>query len=262
MFFRKKKLSESEFSQKFVKALHKRVKDLTIVSIEGLDITTLFSGSEEHRHFLDNAYLEYLQEPSRIKDIIKNYVESSEELYQPDEPINPDNIIPIIKDKRFINGLSDIYSDQQSQPVYVEYNSSLYMFFAEDKPRNISYLSTKDLKELNMSLEKLKEISLENLARYEYKISGGSKIYMITAGGYCESSLILLNIWNKETFPVEGEIVISIPSRDVVLITGSKDSEGLHKVYNLVQEINSNGDHLVSDKLFEYKDGKFEVFKL
>lgn len=262
MFFRKKKLSEVEFSHKFIKALQKRVKGLVIVSIEGLDVITMFSDSQERRHFLDNAYLEYLSETSRLKEIIMNYVEASEELYLPDEPININNIIPIIKDKRFINGLSEIYPDQESQPIYIQYNSSLYIFFAEDTPRTISYLSSKCFKELGLTVEELKNISLDNLARYEYTISGGSKIYMITAGGYCESSLILLNIWNKEIFAVKGEIVIGIPSREIVLVTGSKDSEGLHKVYDLVKEINDAGDHLVSDKLYEYKDGKFEVFQL
>jgi uncharacterized protein YtpQ (UPF0354 family) len=115
---------------------------------------------------------------------------------------------------------------------------------------------------LNLTLETLKDISLQNLSEYGFKITKNKNIYIITAGGYYESSLILLNIWNKETFPVEGELVIGIPSRDVVLVTGSRDSEGLHAVYDIVKNINDTGNHLVANKLFEYKNGEFEIFQL
>jgi hypothetical protein len=105
------------------------VKGITVVSIEGLDIRTKFSDSGEQGHFMDNAYAEYLREPDKLKEIIKNYAEASEELYLPDEPIDINNIIPIIKDQRFVHGLSDIYSNVEDYPIYIKYNSSLYIFF-------------------------------------------------------------------------------------------------------------------------------------
>ena len=75
------------------------------------------------------------------------------------------------------------------------------------------------------------------------------------------SSLILLDIWNKENFPVNGEILIGIPARDVVLLTGSNDNENIERLKKKIKEINDCGDHIVSNSVFILKNGKFEKWK-
>ena len=80
---------------------------------------------------------------------------------------------------------------------------------------------------------------------------------MLIADGNYESSLILLDIWNEENFEVNGEILIGIPSRDVLIVTGKDDYENIERLCNTINEINESGDHLVSKKMFEYNNGKF-----
>ena len=130
----------------------------------------------------------------------------------------------------------------------------------EDKENSIHYLSIADLEEIDFPEENLKIQSLENLHNYiSIERHGENGLYMLTADGNYESSLILLDIWYKENFDINGEFVIGIPARDILYITGSKDSENLHKLYDLIKEIDENGDHLVSDKIFELRNGKFET---
>ena len=69
-----------------------------------------------------------------------------------------------------------------------------------------------------------------------------------------------MHICHKDSFPVKGNILIGLPSGDMLLITGSQDSEGLHKLYDMAARTNAEGDHLVSEELFELIDGKFELF--
>ena len=91
-------------------------------------------------------------------------------------------------------------------------------------------------------------------------LSNGNLTYL-SVDDYYESSLILVeDIWTKENFPVEGEIVIGVPARDVLVVCGSEDAEGLAKLESVISDIYSGGDHIISDKKFVFRNGKFEVF--
>ena len=260
MFFKKKLLSQTEFSEKFSKELLKRVIGLKINSIKNLEIKTEFEGSNDFRHFLDNCYLEYTNEPKAITEIIERYINGACDIYLPKEEVKIERILPIIKDKRFINDLRKINPEFEKNHIYESYNDELFIFYAEDKENSIHYISIEDLKKIAFSRENLKTKAIENLENYiSIERHGENGFYMITADGNYESSLILLDIWNKENFPINGNFVIGIPARDVLYVTGNKDSENLNKLYHSIKEINENGDHIVSDKIFELRNGKFET---
>lgn len=261
MFFKKKLLSETEFSEKFAKQLTKKVKGLKIISINELEVKSEFNEGK-HQHFLNNAYSEYINDPKFIKEIIEKYVKGTFAMFLPKELLDVERILPVIKDRRFIESLEGLNADFEENHVYEFYNEELVVFYVEDRENSIHYIAKDDLKEINFSIENLREKALENLSNnFEMKRHGESGYFMLTAGGNYESSLILLNIWNHENFMVDGNIVIGIPSRDVLLITGSKDSLNLHRIYDSVQDINETGDHIVSNKIFEFINGTFEVLK-
>ncbi|MFQ6602526.1 DUF1444 family protein [Flavobacterium sp. C3NV] len=261
MFFKKKPLKETEFAEKFAKQLLKKIKGLKITLINELEVRSEFNGGA-HKHFLDNCYSEYIADTKSIKKTIEKYIVSIAEIYLPKEFVKVERILPIIKDKRFVKSLEEINVDFRKSHIYEPYNDELFVFYAEDRENSIHYISKNDLEEINFPIEDLKEKSIENLLNsFEMKRHGENGYYMITIGGNYESSLILLDIWHRENFSVNGDFVIGIPARDILFITGSKDSENLHRLYDSIKKINETGDHLVSDKIFEFKNGKFEVLQ-
>jgi len=263
MFFKRKKLNENEFASKFVAALQKKAKGITVILINELEITLRHKG-EGCKHFLDNAYSEYTRESNDLKNIINKYVDASVAMYtETERTVTVEQIVPVIKDKRFVAGLEDLNSDFESRHIYEPYNSELFIFYAADTEYNIHYLQPNELPELGIKKDELRQIATKNLKEIlEIKRHGSETLFMLIAGGTYEASIILMDIWDKETFPVKGNIVIGLPSRDMLLITGSQDSEGLHKLYDMVARTNAEGDHLVSEQLFELKDGKFELLTL
>jgi len=84
---------------------------------------------------------------------------------------------------------------------------------------------------------------------------------MLTMGGNYESSLILLDIWKKDNFPVDGDIVIGVPARDLIFVTGSNDKENIQRIKDKVKEVNDMGDHVVSNKLFVLTENKFKILE-
>lgn len=253
-------LTESEFSKKFANRLIQKVEGLNIFSINGLEIQTEFEGSTEYRHFLENCYSEYRRNPDDLEEIFIKYLNATDSIYNINENISINDILPVIKDGRFLQNLRDLDNNYEENNVFEKYNDELYIFYVEDTETNINYLSKEDIENLNVDPIKLREIAIDNLLNsVEIEKHGEDGYYMLVVDGNYESSLILLDIWNEENFEVEGEIIIGIPSRDLLLITGKNDVENLERLKKTIKEISEEGDHLVSEKLFEYRNGKFEV---
>ena len=260
--FKNTTLSEAEFSKKFATALQKKVLGLEIVSIHDLTIHTQFRQSKKYNHILSACYTEYLKNPTAISSIVEKSINGIREFYDSKTSISIDRILPVLKDKRFLDHLESLHPGHEITHVYQKYNSELYIFYVEDKEDTITYLTQKHLQMLRLCPEYVKTKALENLKDVlVIERHGENGYYGIATDGNYESSLILLDIWNHDYFPVQGNFIIGIPSRRHLLITGDKDSENLHKMYDIVAEINLTDSYLVSDKLFEWKNGIFEVFQ-
>ncbi len=263
-FFKSKSiLTESEFAEKFFAELRKKVNGLELVSINGLEVTTKLKGSDNYHHFLDNSYAEYKNDPKDLKNVLEKYTFASKDLFLPEEPIQPNRIVPVIKDERYLIESSKIIEDFENTHVYEKYNSELYIFYAEDKENSISYFTKEKYAELDLNLESIRETAIENLNSVVSKMErhGENGYFMLTAGGDYEASLILFDIWNKENFPVNGNLIIGIPARDVIFVTGTNDKENIERLKKTINEINKTGDHIVSDKIFEFKNGQFELWE-
>lgn len=252
-------LAEIEFSEEFAKRLIEKVDGLKIYSISGLEVQTKYEKSNEFKHFLNNAYSEYLREPEDIENIFLKYLNSADSIYRPKGSIKITDILPVIKDERFLHSLKEISTDFELNHIYEKYNNELYIFYVEDTETNINYLTKDDFEKLNIEMEGLRKNAIENLSNsVEIQKYGEDGYYMLIADGNYESSLILLDIWNEENFKVKGEIIIGIPSRDVLLVTGKNAYENIERLSNTIDEINESGDHLVCKKIFQYNNGQFE----
>lgn len=85
----------------------------------------------------------------------------------------------------------------------------------------------------------------------------------MTAGGNYEASLILLDsLWTKTNIPVDGDFVIGIPARDILLVTGSNNKREISIAQRKVKEIYTTGNYQVSDNLYRRVNGKFVKLKL
>ena len=257
-------LTEIQFSNHFVEKLCQKVSDISILSIDNLEIKTQDNKGEVYTHYLNNSYSEYFSNPEELNEIIERYTNGSKNLYLEKETVQLDRIIPIIKDHRFLLELSNLNENLEQNHVYEKYNSDLYIFYAEDFENNISYLHKDDQKSLNLDFNQLRKLAVDNLNSIIENIerNGDKEIFMVIAGGNYESSLILLDIWNQDNFLVDGDLIIAIPTRDLLFVTGSNSLKEIDELISRIKEINETGDHIVSNKLFKINsDNFFEVWK-
>jgi uncharacterized protein YtpQ (UPF0354 family) len=260
-------LSEKEFTKTYLNSLKHTYPTFNFEIVGDLTIFAT-NGDKEGKHYLDNAYKEYKLEPKSIGEIIKRYVAASAEFYKEKKPIRTENIIPILKPIVYLDELKKISKEngEEKEPwiVYEKYNDELIVIFGEDTESSIAYFTQSDFEKLNINKDTLLEFSIENLRRILPKIEkfGEKNFYGLAAGGYLEASLILLTkLWTKENFNVLGEIVVSIPNKDLIFITGTENTTELNKVKEMTNKSYNEGNGPVSPYLFKWNGKKFERLK-
>lgn len=257
-------LTEKEFAALYLNSLKQKYPTVSFKLNSDLTITSK-KGDLDYKHYIDNAYIAYKSEPDSVNAVLSMYVASATDLYNDQKPVSVDNIVPVIKPKDFINEINSQEKDGKLfQMITEKYNDQLIIAYAEDSKNSIKYLTEDDFKTLSISKDTLKSIALRNFDKIIPNIQrqGDNGLFMITAGGDYEASLILLSsIWTKENFPVDGDFIIAIPNRDILLITGSKNENGITIIKEFVANSYNTDNYQVSNHLFKWTGNKFEMYK-
>src|SRR5262249_1282242 len=141
--------------------------------------------------------------------------------------------------------------------VTEDFNSELVIIYALDDPNRMRYLMTDEL--AGMERGELRKLALENLLRIMPKtqMASDGTLGMMVAGGDYEASLLLFdNIWTDGTVKVKGDVVVAIPTRGMLLVTGSQDRAGLKRMREIVAK-NADGPYRLTTALFVYRKGRF-----
>lgn len=263
-------LTEGELCKIYFDSLSKQFPAIKFTILDDRTISSNYQG-KEMRSYIDNAYNDYKLAPESLGAILHRYVSSAGDLYNPNfgKRLMLENIIPVIKPTRYLEEsqkqANDMVATKDIGSVYNKYNDQLIIVYAEDSKNNIRYLLPRELDTLGISRDSLFSIAIDNLHRLlkpKVNIQGDSGVYMITAGGDYEASLILLpTLWTKENLPVKGSFVIAVPNRDMLLITGSDDKANIEKIKRFAQKSFSSGNYSISESLYKWDGRKFEKYE-
>jgi uncharacterized protein YtpQ (UPF0354 family) len=120
-----------------------------------------------------------------------------------------------------------------------------------------------DLDRLGLSRRILRRSAADNLAGHldRVRVHGQPPALMLSFGGI-ESSLLLADaLWDDLAGAVPGNLVVGVPARDVVIVTGSLSPPGLDKARRAVDRVFFAGDqHLLARELLVRRPGGWEVF--
>lgn len=131
-------------------------------------------------------------------------------------------------------------------------------------PKITESMAESKMKELKIAREELRSLALTNLRNIlpEAEQHGDGPWYYLAAGGDYTASLLLFDdLWSELQESVEGDIVVAVPARDVVLFTGSRSQQGIEMVKQKAREIVEGGDHVISQTLLRRVAGKWSVFE-
>jgi uncharacterized protein YtpQ (UPF0354 family) len=260
-------LTEKDFTKTYFDSLKIKFPNAKFSIVDDSIIESIFK-ENTIKISVDNAYKEYQLQRDSLQEILSRYLVVTSELFNPKDKIDITRIVPIIKPVEFLNDIKNeakgIGATKDVEGVYEQYNDQLIIAYAEDTKNSIRYLTHDDLKDLPINPDSLRTIAVKNVDRLLTSIQkkGNNGVYMLVAGGDYEASIILLNgILNKENFAVNGDLVITIPNRDMLLITGSTDKEGIQKITDLATKTYQTGNYPISPYLYKWNGNKFEKFK-
>jgi uncharacterized protein YtpQ (UPF0354 family) len=229
-------------------------------------LTIKDSEGSERTIFLGNAYSQYLGHPKAIDEILKIYTSSFAETRAMTGEIDRSRIVPIIKDREWLGEIKQspkLGGGQPLENVNEDLNEDLVIVYAEDTPKNIRYFPPKALEELGISRDQLRGLAVANLRQLIPKpeIRSGALVSIITAGGNYEASLLLLDdLW--ATLPTsDGDIVVAIPARDLLVFTGSHNQKGIAKLRELAAKYSRESAYRLTNALFVYRNGRFVRFE-
>ena len=261
-------LDESAFTQRYAKAMNIR-EDGVRADIKGrLEVEMTYSNGETSTAYLDNAYMNYRSSPGELDAIINAYINAlTKSSSDVKSNIEKEHIFPVIKDRGYMEHITKLmnHSSKGELPFYYEkLNDVLYVLYAIDTPSSIKFMPKEDINALGVEEGELRNLSMANLmnANESLQIQGDrSTVSMVVADGIYEASFLLYDdLWTKENFPVKGDIVVYVPSRDVLIVTGSEDTESLETVRGIVHNLESQWSHAVTDIGFVREKNKWAEF--
>ena len=263
-------LQPSEFRDKFIESLDVEANQLEVEIVDELALGLKGPTGNEFTSYLDNAYALYLQDPDSIDSIIEQYSVSLLESVNIDmeEPLSADRIVPIVKDSNWADEMEALMKQRGAEELTQYYEEpladGLRVHFAEDSPTSVSYLSSEMLNEAGIELSSVRELALNNLERLlpALEVHGEAGLFMVIADGNFEASLLLFDeMWSKDNFDVKGDIVITIPARDILLVSGSDDKEQLETLAEVTLEMYEESSYYLTTQMYVRKDGKWAIFK-
>lgn len=172
------------------------------------------------------------------------------------------SIVPLVKDEQYLNfGRNKQSGDLPFMNEHLA--GDLWIIYAVDMPDAIESLSKENVQKLGLDVSALRPLAIENLRRIlpPIKKHGDGPMFMLTAGADYVASLILLDdLWIELKGSVEGDIVVAVPSRDVLLYTSSESSEGIARMRSTIDKIMQSGGYLVSHMMLRLTPDGWKAF--
>jgi hypothetical protein len=208
---------------------------------------------------LANMWVECLQAPDERRSIIERFLRIVVNQQIDDERIDIQNILPLVREATWIEYLGD-----EREGVTEHLAGDLWVAYGIDRPESTAILRRTDAQKLRLEANELRHLALDNLARLlpDANIWQHDEWIEISANDsvYSCGLLLLDSFWDELETRVRGDLVVVVPTRDILLVTGSASSAGITAIRAEADSIIDNSHHVVSNTLLRRTNGQWVVY--
>jgi hypothetical protein len=145
--------------------------------------------------------------------------------------------------------------------VLDEFTEGIVVAYSFGPPFGERLVSWSDLDRFAINRRTLRRLAIDhlydNLRRAQ--IHGRPPALMLSFEGLESSVLLAEEFWDEIAPRVPGELVVGVPARDVVIITGSESPPGLSKARRAIERVFMAGDrHPLSRELLVWRQGEWQ----
>jgi uncharacterized protein YtpQ (UPF0354 family) len=172
--------------------------------------------------------------------------------------LTPGTVLPVV------TRAPDVMPDDLHAPVLDEFVGGLFVGYSFGPPFGQRLITWQDLERIDVPRRVLARAAAHNLeARLgEAQVHGQPPAVMLGFDGLASSLLLADALWADLADAVPGDLVVGLPARDVVIVTGSESVPGLEKVRRAVNRVYFAGDrHLLTRDLLARRRGVWELLR-
>ncbi len=255
-------LEPSAYTREVARALTAALPSHAVAIAGDFALAVRHPDGRETQLALGNLYGDYQRMPAALGAIVGLYTRALS--HGEARPVDRARIVPVIRERGFIGerfrAVTPLSGAQDF--LFDDFNGDLVIVYAEDGGGRPRYLMAGE--DLGVAREGLRKLATENLTRLLPKIelrTLDEAYSIVSAGGDYEASLLTLDsIWSSGQIKVDGEIVVAVPAKDTLLITGSRNEKGLATVARMAGEIAGRERYGLIPALFVYRGGRFVRF--
>jgi uncharacterized protein YtpQ (UPF0354 family) len=258
-------LSPRAFTEEIAKAARNAVPSATVWIERELAVEIKYANGQNVTAELTTSYNVYSKEPYRLKDIIDLHLQRivTDEWAKSEVKLDYSTIVPVVKNRKWLEDTERRIKASGIDQIQLvdDFVDDLVVAYAEDTKIMFRYISRDEYKG---KWERLRPLALENLRRLAPKIQiqGLSKdVAVVSAGDDYTSSLLVVNaLWSSpERFRVRGDVVVAIPTRDTILVTGTANGK-IGEFRGRVAEAYAKEPHPLSQTILVHRNNSFTKF--
>jgi len=125
-------------------------------------------------------------------------------------------------------GTPDVKLAPLDMPVEKKFLGDLIILYGRDFPTHFEMIPQRDLEHYGMTAEQLHETAVHNLstADKDIRFLSAEEIYVVLCDGNLEASFLLhTQLWDVIQEQIGGDVVASVPARNVLLVSGTKPKQ-------------------------------------
>lgn len=180
-----------------------------------------------------------------------------------EQPANASQIVPRIKHTNFLVTLRQMVKNEDDMPATEPLVADLLITYAFDLPERFQMVSGRDVKRLGLSPEELRATAVTNLKQRLGNIgrAGEPPLMKLVVGDNLEACVLLMDdFWESLAGKIPPEIVVGVPTRDILLVSSSHSAMGIKLLRDAVKDARTGENtHWLSDQLLVWRANKWEV---
>lgn len=173
-----------------------------------------------------------------------------------------EQLVPVIRHKHFIDEAKKGERAGLSFPER-QIAGDIYVFYAFDMPDTVRYADAGRIKALGLNAPELDRVAVTNLERIMSAPlidTHPDMTVLSSTDSYLTSTLLIDQFWTKDKFKFRGDLVVFVIARDLMVVTGSEEPEGLKKARKMGQEVIGALPYAISLDPIVRRDGKWQSF--
>ncbi|MBB1311893.1 DUF1444 family protein [Pseudoalteromonas sp. SR41-8] len=270
--------SEQEFTRQYTERAKLALKQATFNHVDNLVIEIEFKNGLKVTSYLANSYARYISGQASMDEALTDFIASQVEYQNLDESdvLNISQLRPVIKSQSYLDGVKSQLAaagvNEIQLPYYEKLTGELLVFYAIDSPDSLRFLTQQDFQSLAISSRNLRSKAIANLDKYlntinakieKLDIGDHGDVYMLVADENYEATAILTPSFKKLLKQkIPGEVVIGIPSRNILLIASKSDNKAVMSVAGITYSQFPELAYAISPNIYTLKDDSWQQIDL